>query len=41
MAANNCQTIEDLKGFTGMGYIYNEQESDGERLVFIKGSAGM
>lgn len=39
MAENNCQTLDDLKGFTGMGYIYNDQESDGARLVFIKGSA--
>ena len=37
MATKHCQTIDDIKGFKGMGYIYNDEESDDTRLVFIKG----
>lgn len=36
MAENNCQSLDQLKGFSGMGYVYNEEASDKEHLVFVK-----
>ena len=36
MAANNCQTVEDLKGFNYSGYKYNENLSKEKNLVFTR-----
>ncbi len=36
MAVHGVQSLEELKDFSGLGYVYNEQASDFEHLVFIK-----
>ena len=33
---NDAKTIEDLKGFNYEGYGFNEEQSEGNTLVFIR-----